>query len=138
MRLTKGRSGSTDTMARVIESAVLVIDDNDIDRVAMVDLLQDAGFTVHELPSPIGATRVARQMNVRVVVIDQNLPAMDGAKLAALFRGNAGMRDISVIMVSGSEELAMQELVKSARIDAFVNKRNLHRELVAVVKRLVM
>jgi two-component system chemotaxis family response regulator WspR len=118
-------------------SVVLVIDDNDIDRMAMVDLLIAAGLDVHELPSPIGATRVARQMNVRVVVIDQNLPAMDGAKLAALFRGNPAMRDIGVVLVSGSDEDAMRDLVKRARIDAFVSKRDLQRELVHVVKRLL-
>jgi DNA-binding NarL/FixJ family response regulator len=92
---------------------------------------------VHSLPSPIGATRVARQMKVRVVVIDQNLPAMDGTKLAALFRGNAAMRGIGVVLVSGGEEETMLELVKLAQIDAFVNKRDLHRELVGIVRRLL-
>ena len=47
--------------------SVLVIDDSDIDRQVMVDLLANAGFEVHELPSPIGATRKARELHVRAV-----------------------------------------------------------------------
>ena len=115
---------------------VLVIDDSDIDRETMGELLREAGFEVHMLPSPIGATRIARQLQVQVVVIDQNIPAMDGTKLAALFRGNAGMSKISIILVSGSDEPEMQEFAKAAGVDAFVSKREMHRQLVTIVKRL--
>jgi para-nitrobenzyl esterase len=77
-------------------------------------LLADAGFEVHELPSPIGATRKARQLHVRAVVLDQNLPSLDGTQLAALFRTNAGMQDLRVILVSSSEETQMQEIARQA------------------------
>src|SRR6186713_3362285 len=83
---------------------VLVIDDSDIDRQVIADLLSRGGFEVHSLPTPIGATRVARQLNVRLVIIDQNLPAMDGSKLAALFRKNTSMDSIRVVLVSGADE----------------------------------
>jgi CheY-like chemotaxis protein len=117
--------------------AVLVIDDSDIDRQAIVDLLAGAGYEVHGLPTPIGATRVARQLNVRVVIIDQNLPAMDGSKLAALFRKNPSMAAIRVVLVSGGDEKAMTALAREAQVDAFVSKRLLHDELLKTVRRLV-
>jgi DNA-binding NarL/FixJ family response regulator len=116
--------------------AVLVIDDSDVDRVTMTDLLEAAGFEVHGLVSPIGATRAARQVRARVVVIDQNLPAMDGSKLAALFRGTASLREIRLVLVSSSEATAMAEVARQARADAFVSKQALHTELVATVRRL--
>jgi CheY-like chemotaxis protein len=115
---------------------VLVIDDSDIDRETMADLLARAGCSVHVLPSPIGATRAARDLGVKVVVIDQNLPAMDGTKLAALFRSNPGMRGIRVVLVSGNDEATMAELARKAQVDAFVSKRSLHKELVSTVRRL--
>lgn len=116
--------------------SVLVIDDSDVDRMTMMDLLTAAGFQVEGLPSPIGATRAARQMGARVVVIDQNLPAMDGSKLAALFRGNRLLRDIRLVLVSSSETSAMQEIARQARADAFVSKQSLHSDLVAAVRKL--
>jgi CheY-like chemotaxis protein len=116
---------------------VLVIDDSDIDRQVMVELLTNAGFPVHDLPTAIGATRAAREHGSRVVVIDQNLPALNGAKLAALFRSNASMKDIRVILISSNDEATMAELVREARADAFVSKDRMHSELVPMVRRLM-
>lgn len=115
---------------------VLVIDDNDVDRETMVELLREAGFAPRGLPSPIGATRAARELGARVVIIDQNLPAMDGNKLAALFRGNRGMRDVKVVLISGNDESAMADIARLAGVDAFVCKRNMHLELAPTVRRL--
>jgi PleD family two-component response regulator len=117
--------------------AVLVIDDSDIDRQAISDLLSRAGYDVHGLPTPIGATRVARQLNVKVVVIDQNLPAMDGSKLAALFRKNPSMASIRVVLVSGGDEAAMTALAREAEVDAFVSKRSMHDQLVKTIRQLI-
>ena len=117
--------------------SVLVIDDSDIDRQVMVDLLMGAGFEVHELPSPIGATRKARELHVRAVVIDQNLPSLDGSKLAALFRTNAGMQDIRVVLVSSSDESQMQDIARQAKADAFIAKQHMHEALVPTLKRLM-
>jgi CheY-like chemotaxis protein len=117
--------------------SVLVIDDSDIDRQVMVELLSNAGYEVHDLPTAIGATRAARQFEAQAVVIDQNLPALNGAKLAALFRSNANMKDIRVVLISSNDEQTMAELVKEARADAFVSKERMHSELVPTVRRLL-
>jgi CheY-like chemotaxis protein len=117
--------------------SVLVIDDSDIDRQVMVELLSEAGYDVHELPTAIGATKAAREFDARAVIIDQNLPALNGAKLAALFRSSATMKDIRVVLISSSDEETMAELVKEARADAFVSKDRMHSELVSTMKRLV-
>lgn len=118
------------------KSPILVIDDSDIDRQVIADMLSSAGYDVHELPTPIGATRVARHLNVKLVIIDQNLPAMDGSKLAALFRKNPSMQSIRVVLVSGADERTMSALAKEAQVDAFVSKRLLHDQLLDTVRRL--
>jgi CheY-like chemotaxis protein len=117
--------------------AVLVIDDNDVDREAIAECLRAVGLTVHDLPSPIGATRKARELNVGVVVIDQNLPAMDGSRLAALFRGNPQMRNIRLVLVSGNDAKIMAEIMQKAQADAFVSKRDIQRDLARTVLRLL-
>ena len=117
-------------------NSVLVIDDSDIDRGVMVELLAGAGFEVHELPSPIGATRKARELQVGLVVIDQNLPSLDGSKLATLFR-TAGLADLRVVLASSSDEITMLEITRQARADAFVAKQRLREELVPTVRRLL-
>ena len=118
-------------------SSVLVIDDSDVDREVIADLLALAGYTVHQLPSPIGATRKARELQVGLVVIDQNLPSLDGSKLAALFRNAAGLVDLRVVLTSSSDEMSMREITKQAKADAFVAKQRLREDLVPTVRRLL-
>jgi PleD family two-component response regulator len=129
------RPTSTDSKPGPI--AVMVIDDSDVDRQVMIDLLSDAGFLVHALPSPIGATRKARELRVRAVVVDQNLPSLDGSKLAALFRSTASLHAMPVVLVSSSDEIGMQAIARDAKADAFVSKQHLHEELVSTVRRLI-
>ena len=116
---------------------VLVIDDSDIDREVMVDLLQQAGIDAHGLPSPIGVTRKAREKLAQVIIVDQNLPAMDGSKLTALFRSNPALRGIRVIMVSGNDESQMLAVAREAQADAFICKERLQDDLVQTVRRLL-
>lgn len=128
--MVSGTQKSADT------AAVLVIDDSDIDRETMASILSDAGFSVHCQPSPIGATKAARQLGVRVVVIDQNLPGMDGSKLALLFRSNPALRGVRLILVSGCDEASMLEVTRLAKADAFVGKSVMHTQLAPTVRRL--
>jgi CheY-like chemotaxis protein len=127
---------TTQSQTRARSNSVLVIDDSDIDRQVIADLLALAGYAVHQLPSPIGATRKARDLQVGLVVIDQNLPSLDGSKLAALFR-NAGFSDLRVVLTSSSDEMSMLEIAKRAKADAFVAKQRLREDLVETVRRLL-
>lgn len=117
-------------------NSILIIDDSDVDRQVIADVLAEAGFSVHELPSPIGATRKARELQVGVVIIDQNLPSLDGSKLATLFR-NAGLADLKVVLVSSADEMTMLEITRQAKADAFVAKQRLREALVPTVRKLL-
>lgn len=134
--MTNDRNPSSH-QAKARANSVLVIDDSDIDRQVIADILAQAGYTVHQLPSPIGATRKARDLGVGLVVIDQNLPSLDGSKLAALFR-NAGLSDLKVVLTSSSDEMAMLEITQRAKADAFVAKQRLREDLVETVRRLLL
>ena len=122
--------------AKLQNRNVLVIDDSDVDRQVIADILAEAGFTVHQLPSPIGATRTARELQVGLVIIDQNLPSLDGSKLAALFR-SAGFADLRVVLISSADEPSMLEITRKAKADAFVSKQRMREELVSIVRRLM-
>lgn len=97
-------------------------------------LLTEAGLDVVGLASPIGATRVILQTNVKVVVIDVLMPSMRGDRLAALFRGNPRMNSMGVVLVSGENAAELARLAEDVQADAAVSKLNL-AELVPAVKR---
>jgi PleD family two-component response regulator len=104
---------------------VLVIDDSEIARAQMVDVLTEAGMKVVDLPSPIGATRTILEHEVTVVVLDLFMPTMRGDRLAALFRGNPRLKNLGVVLVSGANEAELRRLSNEVDADAIVSKARL-------------
>jgi PleD family two-component response regulator len=113
---------------------VLVIDDSDIARARMRDILNEAGLDVLELASPIGATRVIMRNNVSVVVVDVLMPGMRGDRLATLFRGNPRFGTLGVVLVSGDSGVELDRMLSDTAADAAVSKSNL-KDLVGAVIR---
>lgn len=118
------------------ELRVLVIDDSRLARQSMAHALRDAGFVVHELPSPIGATRELIRKDIAFVVIDIEMPALRGDKLAALFRSNPRFEKIGLVLVSSLPESQLAEMAREAGADACVPKSRLPHELVSTLRRL--
>ena len=116
---------------------VLVIDDDDISREMMVDLLRGDGHLVWDLPSPIGATKHIVTEEVQVVVIDIMMPSMRGDKLAALLSRNPKLKELGVVLVSGATVNELDALANEVHAAAIVNKTLMHRQLIPAVRRSV-
>lgn len=113
---------------------VLVIDDSDVARAEMRRVLEQAGFRVMGLASPIGATRMILEYNVKCVVIDVLMPGMRGDRLAVLFRGNHRLRDLGVVLVSGASASELLSLSIESGANAVVSKANLAALVPAVLR----
>jgi CheY-like chemotaxis protein len=117
-------------------STVLVIDDHDVARDLMTRLLTDAGHKVHSQGTPIGATRTVVRHEVKVVVIDVEMPAIRGDRLVALFRANPRFAHLGLILVSGSHEHELVAIGHQVGADAVIPKKQLEADLVNIVGRL--
>jgi twitching motility two-component system response regulator PilG len=116
---------------------VLVIDDSDVARTSMKRALTAAGLRVVDLPSPIGATSLILRAQPQVVVIDVNMPSIQGDKLAALFRKTVRLGQLRIVLVSGLEANSLEALARDAGADAIVAKSEGPDALVRAVKRLM-
>lgn len=112
---------------------VLVIDDDEIVREVMCDLLRARGCQVFDSGSPIGVTRTIGEQDVDVVVLDVMMPGLTGDKLAKLLRDNPRMPKLSIILVSGADSTNLEKMAQDVRADAVVPKSDIHRELATVV-----
>jgi CheY-like chemotaxis protein len=116
---------------------VLVVDDHELGRRAVVRLLRDAGLSVIASGSAIGATRLAIQSGVRVVIADLNMPAMRGSALLTVFRRNPRLAKVPVVLLSG---VSAEELVAAASevgADAAISKVEMASTLLPTVQRLL-
>jgi CheY-like chemotaxis protein len=116
---------------------VLVIDDNEVVRKSIARLLESAGLQVITAGSAIGASRTMLRGNVKVAVVDLDMPEMRGSALAELLRKQPKLRDVGIVIVSG---VPADELVTAASrsgADAAVSKLDMAQTLVPTVKRLL-
>ena len=114
---------------------VLVIDDDEIAREYMCDVLRKAGFNVEDMPSSIGVTNRLVRDRCDVVVIDVMMPAIRGDKLAGLLRKNSQLKELAVVMVSGAPREELEQLGPEIDPDRVVNKANVRTKLVDAVVR---
>jgi CheY-like chemotaxis protein len=122
-------SGSSESLR------VLVIDDDDISRATIVDLLRGAGHNAAGLPSPIGATKHIVSAEIQVVVLDVMMPSMRGDKLAALLIKNPKLKNLGVVLVTGAPSSELASLASDVKAAAIVSKSALDAELVPAVRR---
>jgi two-component system, OmpR family, response regulator len=108
---------------------VLVIDDDEIVRDVMCELLREKSCEVFNANSPIGVTRLIGIHKVDVVVLDVMMPDISGDKLARLLRNNPKLAHLSIVLVSGTDGNALDQIAVDVQADAVVSKANIHREL---------
>jgi CheY-like chemotaxis protein len=114
---------------------VLVIDDDDIAREVIVDVLVRDGHNVTSLPSPIGATKHIVEHQIEVVVLDVMMPSMRGDKLAALLGRNPKLENLGVVLVTSARVEDVSVLAKAVSSVTIVAKDGLQADLPQAVRR---
>src|SRR5688500_5361127 len=81
---------------------ILVVDDDELAVAAISHVLTEAGCLVTCLATAIGVTQVVLSQNIEVVILDLQMPALRGDRLASMLRGNKRLRDVPVVLVSAA------------------------------------
>jgi CheY-like chemotaxis protein len=115
--------------------SVLVIDDDEVAREFLCDVLRRADFVVEDSASTIGVTNKIVRDRFHVVVLDIMMPTIRGDKLAALLHKNSHLRTLGVVMVSGAPVTELVELVGESAARAVVSKADARRLLPEAVMR---
>jgi len=120
-----------------IEERILVVDDDDVARMAICDILEGSGYRTFELPSAIGVSNTIRKEKIHAVVLDVNMPTVAGNKVAKMLRENSLFDDVATLLISERDFRELSELGEAARADAVVMKAHMRTELVRTVKRAI-
>ncbi len=135
------RLGAPEFESGIMRSAarprVLVIDDSPTARTMMVNVLRDAGFDTLELPTAIGATRLLMRNNVHAVVADISMPGLSGDKLVGVLRKSPRLKDLAIVIVSGTHTDELERISREGQVDATLPKRDIDRQLAVIVRRVL-
>ena len=114
---------------------VLVVDDSKLLH-RMFEMMLRQYPLVHAYDGKEALERLAENGDVDLVLLDMNMPRMNGLELLEAMKGDARFKKIPVVLVTteGSEEQTQRGLDAGAA--AYVKKPFHNEELIAVIQRL--
>ena len=118
-------------------ATVLVIEDNPANMKLASMLLTTAGHSVLAAYDAESGLSLARGQHPDLILMDIQLPGMDGLAATAILKKAPETASIPVVALSALAMKADQERSESAGCDDFIVKPLRYKELYAVVERLL-
>jgi CheY-like chemotaxis protein len=101
---------------------ILIVDDS-ADNVAMISLdLQQQGYRVVTASNGEDAITVATQMLPNLILMDINLPTLDGLGATRRIRENASLREVPVIAITAFGTEGFQRAAYDAGVSGYLTK----------------
>ena len=116
---------------------VLVVEDNPANMTLAVFLLESAGHTVLSARDAEAGLACARAVRPGLILMDIQLPGMDGLEAIAQLKRDEATRDIPVIALTALAMKGDEERIRAAGCDGYIAKpMNYHDFLLTVAARL--
>ena len=117
---------------------ILIADDSPVNLTIMLDILLDAGYEVFTALNGEIAVKQAADLLPDLILMDWQMPVMNGIEAIVILKKDALTREIPVIMVTGIATTAehLQEAYQKGAID-FIKKPFEKIELLARVKAIL-
>ena len=79
---------------------ILVVEDHPLNRELVVDILEAAGYTMLQAEDGIGLLEVVKAERPDLIILDLQLPAVDGLSLARQLKADPATQSIPVLAMS--------------------------------------
>jgi two-component system, cell cycle response regulator DivK len=117
---------------------VLVVEDNTANMTLATFLLQKAGHSVlHATDAESGLT-VARREQPDLIMMDIQLPGMDGLEATVLLKQDEATRAIPVIALTALAMKGDEERIRAAGCDGYIAKPMRYQEFRATIEALLI
>jgi DNA-binding response OmpR family regulator len=120
-----------------MDGRILIIEDNDSFRLSLADYFIREGFDTDSAEDGIQGLEKINQKDIDIVILDVQMPFMDGYEVCQKIRQKAGL-DIGIVMISESKTDTIDRVVGlEIGADVYLLKPFETRELLAQVKTLL-
>jgi len=118
-------------------STVLIIEDNEKNMKLARDVLQAKGYQTLEAITGEEGVKLAKERKPDLVLMDIQLPGINGIEAFRQIRGDGATRSIPVVALTASVTPTDRTAISAAGFDAFISKPISLKEFLDTVKRLV-
>lgn len=116
---------------------ILVIEDNPLNMKLAVFLLEQQGHQVRQATDAEQGLRIAHEQMPQLILMDVQLPGMDGLAATRLLKSNAATRGIKVIALTAFAMSGDEEKIRGAGCDAYLAKPINYQEFQSLVTQLL-
>lgn len=114
-------------------ATILLIEDNATNMTLAVILLESVGHTVLKAVDAEAGLIIARDKQPHLILMDVQLPGMDGLEATGLLKGAEATRDIPVIALTALAMSGDEERIRVSGCDGYIAKPFRYTEFLAVV-----
>jgi two-component system cell cycle response regulator DivK len=113
---------------------ILVVEDQEDNRQILRDLLGSAGFEMIEAGDGEAAVTAAAAHRPDLILMDIQLPTMDGYEATRRIKADAALKHIPIIVVTSYALSGDEDKARAAGCDDYVSKPYSPRDLLAKIK----
>lgn len=120
-----------------MNSNILVVEDSQVDRVRLVKLLETAGYSVSVASNGLEAIEQVQQQTPALILMDVNMPQMDGFAATRALRGGEHTKSIPVVLVTAKDQKADKAWGQMLGAKGYITKPFSDEALLAQVRALL-
>jgi two-component system sensor histidine kinase/response regulator len=109
-------------IARTRGTRVLLVEDNEINQEVAIGLLEDAAIQVDLAENGEIAVRMAQENDYDAILMDMQLPVMDGIEATRAIRSDARFRNLPIIAMTANAMAADREKCMNAGMNDHIGK----------------
>ena len=113
---------------------ILIVEDNENNRMLVRDVLQSRGYRTEETDTGEEGLRLAQASRPALILMDIQLPGINGMEALKRLRADAATREIPVMAVTASAMTHDRQKIMASGFDAYQSKPINVREFVEAVR----
>lgn len=123
--------------AAAVRPKILVVDDSLSVRRTMQQLIGDAGFEVLTARDGLEAVAVLNSEQPSVMLVDLEMPRMNGLELTQHARSQAATRELPIIMITSRSATKHRQEAEAVGVSAYLTKPIADEELLGHLNRMI-
>jgi two-component system cell cycle response regulator DivK len=112
---------------------ILIIEDSPTNMMLSVDILESAGHAVFQANRANSGIELAQHEQLDLILMDIQLPDMDGMEATRVLKADPRTRDIPIIALTASAMKGDRERIMEAGFDGYIEKPIRYKDFLSEV-----